>query len=51
MVEKSFELICTSHSQKKMKAIYNYILADSPQNAKKVINDIRIRAAKNDSQS
>ena len=43
MVEKPFELVWTSLSQKDLLAIYNYISANSPQNAKMVINEIITR--------
>ena len=46
MVEKPFELVWTNRSQKNIEAIYNYILRDSPPNAKRVVNDIRIKAEK-----
>ena len=45
MVEKH-QLVWTKRSQQNMTAAFNYISKDSPQNARKVINDILIATEK-----
>ncbi len=40
MVKKLYEVVWTKRSQQQMKAAYNFISEDSPQNAIKVVEDI-----------
>ena len=40
MVKTKYELVWTKRSQQHMKALYKYISEDSPENAKKVLEDI-----------
>lgn len=46
MVKKQYEVVWTKRSQQQMKAAYNYINEDSPQNAIKVVEDIVIAVNK-----
>lgn len=46
MVKKQYQLVWTIRSQQHLRAAYNYISDDSPQNAKKVIEEIIIAVEK-----
>lgn len=45
-MEIEFHLVWTKRSQQNMRSLYNYISEDSPQNARKVIDDIIIATEK-----
>ena len=40
MVERIYQIVWTKRSQLHLRAAYNYISEDSPQNALKVVEDI-----------
>ena len=46
MVKKHYPIVWTKRSQQQMKAAYEYISLDSPQNARKVVEEIVISVDK-----